>query len=339
MMMALLVVKSKIKNFYEHHYQVLRGVMKGVIAFVAMALIANHFSYVPMLNNMLILLAFAVICALTPDMITIVSVIGLCGVEILQVSALLSVSFVCIIVIYLLLFAKLEKRQCEVFLLVPILSMLQLGYVVPVAAALFCSPFMILAVAFGVFFDYYFSGVVSYQISQTGSAGQNQVLNSLNFVFDYIFSNPAFYVTLIGFCVAFLSIFFIRRSKNKNASNVAILVGSIAFLVIELISNIVLDLQMAVFPVVLQVLGSMAIAYVVQFFRITLDYHGTTKLQFEDDEYYYYVTAIPKYKVTVEDKVVTRILKEEEEEIPSDLKSELEKAIEEEMANNKDEEE
>lgn len=75
----------------------------------------------------------------------------------------------------------------------------------------------------------------------------------------------------------------------------------------------------------------------IQFFHLTLDYHGTRKLQFEDDEYYYYVTAIPKYKVAVVDKTVTRIMPEEEE-IPTDLRSELEKAMEEEMAetNNKD---
>lgn len=75
----------------------------------------------------------------------------------------------------------------------------------------------------------------------------------------------------------------------------------------------------------------------IQFFHLTLDYHGTRKLQFEDDEYYYYVTAIPKYKVAVVDKTVTRIMPEEEE-IPTDLRAELEKAMEEEMAetNNKD---
>lgn len=46
---------------------------------------------------------------------------------------------------------------------------------------------------------------------------------------------------------------------------------------------------------------------------------------------------IPKYKVAVVDKTVTRIMPEEEE-IPTDLRAELEKAMEEEMAetNNKD---
>ena len=65
----------------------------------------------------------------------------------------------------------------------------------------------------------------------------------------------------------------------------------------------------------------------MQFFRLTLDYHGTRKLQFEDDEYYYYVTAVPKIKVAAVDKTVTRIVPDEDDE-NQDLRSELEKELE-----------
>ena len=50
-------------------------------------------------------------------------------------------------------------------------------------------------------------------------------------------------------------------------------------------------------------------------------------MQFEDDEYYYYVTAIPKFAVAVGDKTVTRILPEEVAEVQSELKEEVEKAL------------
>ena len=36
------------------------------------------------------------------------------------------------------------------------------------------------------------------------------------------------------------------------------------------------------------------IAYLVQFFRMTLDYTGVHKLQFEDEEYLYYVKDAPE---------------------------------------------
>ena len=70
------------------------------------------------------------------------------------------------------------------------------------------------------------------------------------------------------------------------------------------------------------------IAYLVQFFRMTLDYTGVHKLQFEDEEYLYYVKAVPKMKVAPGDKTVTRI-EEDRDEGMIDLKEEIEKVLEE----------
>ena len=63
----------------------------------------------------------------------------------------------------------------------------------------------------------------------------------------------------------------------------------------------------------------------VQFFRMSLDYTGVRKLQFEDDEYFYYVKAVPKLKVAVVDKTVTKI--DDRDEAVIDLKNEIEKVL------------
>lgn len=72
------------------------------------------------------------------------------------------------------------------------------------------------------------------------------------------------------------------------------------------------------------------LAYIIQFFRMSLDYTGVRKLQFEDDEYFYYVKAVPKLKVAVVDKTVTRIEEVMEEE-KFDFKEEIVKVLEEDM--------
>jgi hypothetical protein len=43
------------------------------------------------------------------------------------------------------------------------------------------------------------------------------------------------------------------------------------------------------------ILVGAAAALVIQFFRCVVDYKSRESLQFEDEEYYYYVQAIPKY--------------------------------------------
>ena len=45
----------------------------------------------------------------------------------------------------------------------------------------------------------------------------------------------------------------------------------------------------------------------VQFLFFNVDYTRTEKVQFEDDEYYYYVKAVPKISVAAPDKKVKKI--------------------------------
>ena len=46
---------------------------------------------------------------------------------------------------------------------------------------------------------------------------------------------------------------------------------------------------------------------IVEFFAFHVDYSRAEKVQFEDDEYYYYVRAIPKITVATPSKTVKKI--------------------------------
>lgn len=54
-------------------------------------------------------------------------------------------------------------------------------------------------------------------------------------------------------------------------------------------------------------LFSLAVAFILQFFVFSVDYTRTEHVQFEDDEYYYYVKAVPKMTITKREKEVKRI--------------------------------
>ena len=58
---------------------------------------------------------------------------------------------------------------------------------------------------------------------------------------------------------------------------------------------------------ILGTIGSAAIAIVIQFFRRALDYTAVENVQFEDDDYYYYVKAVPKINVSMPQMRVKRI--------------------------------
>lgn len=333
MMMTLLVLKSRIKNLYEKHYRILRGVLKAMIMFGVLVIVTQQLNYNNSLGYYFVLAAMAILCGVTPDIVSTVITIFVAAAEIASVSLLMAFAVFLVLVIYLLLFGRLEKKQCELILAIPLLSAIHIGYVVPVLAALFFSPVMIPAVIMGVIMKYVVLGVMDYNTAGAASLSEGSSLNALQYLTDSVLQNKMLIVTVIAYCFGFLCIYFIRRSKIRHGSQIGILVGAIVMMAIELLSNILWDLNRNLMALTLQVVLAMAIGYVVQFFRLTLDYHGTRKLQFEDDEYYYYVTAIPKFKVAVVDKTVTRIVPKEEDSF--DLREELEKVLEEEAKEKK----
>ena len=58
---------------------------------------------------------------------------------------------------------------------------------------------------------------------------------------------------------------------------------------------------------IVMALLSMGIVYVLQFMILAVDFTRTEYVQFEDDDYYYYVKAVPKVKVTTQNVKVKRI--------------------------------
>lgn len=330
-MMALLILKSKIKNFYEKHYRLVRGILKVCVVFAVLLIITTQMNYQTMLGQYWLLLGIALICGVTPDLVSILSILAVVEGEIYQVSQLLAISLILVILIYYLLFGRLTKKQSIILLSVPVLSVIHLGYVVPIVAGLFFSPIMLPAMMVSVFLYFVMTGVQEYALAVSRVTEESTPVAALQYLVEYLKGNRLFLILLTAFVLTFVCTYLIRRTKIQYASQVAILVGAILILSILLLSNIALDLEVDLLRVVISILCSVAIAYVVQFFRMTLDYQGTRKLQFEDDEYYYYVTAVPKFKVAVVDKTLTRIVPDDDDE-NLDLKTELEKELEEDFS-------
>ena len=99
----------------------------------------------------------------------------------------------------------------------------------------------------------------------------------------------------------------IKRASINNSWTIAILVGGIVDFVIILVGNIVFGTGSSVVWIIVGTVISMLLAYVLQFFVFSVDYSRIEHTQFEDDEYYYYVKAVPKINVTAPEMNVKRI--------------------------------
>jgi hypothetical protein len=78
-------------------------------------------------------------------------------------------------------------------------------------------------------------------------------------------------------------------------------------MVLFLAGALVMQVKVPIIPLLIGTLVSLLIALIVEFFVFSVDYSRTEYAQFEDDEYYYYVKAVPKMSIAIPEKKVKKI--------------------------------
>ena len=119
--------------------------------------------------------------------------------------------------------------------------------------------------------------------------------------------NNQLFLVIAAFIITTLVVYFIRRSSVNNAWIIAIIVGGVVDCVIILVGALILNTEYSIIEVILGSVGSILLGCIIQFFVFSVDYSRTEHTQFEDDEYYYYVKAVPKINVVAPEMNVKRI--------------------------------
>ena len=137
--------------------------------------------------------------------------------------------------------------------------------------------------------------------------GVEEAANEFSNIISGIVGNKEMMVMIAAFAVALVLVYIIRRSSVDNSWKIAIAVGSIGLIIFTLIGDIVTDTQISIPGVIIGTIIAALLMLVLEFFAFNLDYSRTEKVQFEDDEYYYYVKAVPKVTVATPERKVKKI--------------------------------
>ena len=141
-------------------------------------------------------------------------------------------------------------------------------------------------------------------------AATSKIVVALN----QLLGNREMYLVLAIMVVTLVIVYIIRRMSIEHAWAVAIIFGILFEAVGMIAGDMVLGISGKTVTILVGSIISCVIAFVIQFLFSNLDYSRTERLQFEDDEYYYYVKAVPKAIVAGTDKKVTRFGGKEEQD-------------------------
>lgn len=305
-MSSLLVTKEYIKQIYTKNQAYIDPILKFALAMIVFILINKKIGYMERIDSMAIVLVAALFCSFMP--LKTIAFLGALFMMLHYYALSLECALVVLamFMVMFLLFLRFAPRETLVVLVTPILFALKIPYVIPVAMGLFGGPASIVSVSFGVIISY----LVEYtemNASTITSMGSETMMSKLRYILDGLIGNKAMIVTIAAFAITLLLVYIIRRMSMDYSWTVAMIVGILANVVVLLMGDLIMDLNYNILGIILGSAVAGAICFVLQFLFFNLDYRRTEKVQFEDDEYYYYVKAVPKITVSTPDKKVKRI--------------------------------
>ncbi len=312
-MMDLLVIKEQIKRYYQKMSLYIDPIFKFAIACIVFMVINLQLGYNPKLSSLPVVLGLSTICAFMPSVILVILSMAVTIGQVYTVSKLLAVLVAIILVILYCFFSKFTPNFGYVVLSIPILCALHIPYCIPILLGMIGTPIAIVPIACGVGI-YYLIGVVKELSNYTIGLSIEDVLYLFHTVMDDWATNTGMYFTIGVFCVVILVTYIIRKQEFDYSFEIAIVAGGVINLLGFLIGNLGFDIKVNLLQMILGTLGSIIIVYVIWFFRLTLDHTAIERVQFEDDDYYYYVKAVPKMKVTAPEKNIQKINEKKETE-------------------------
>lgn len=306
-MTTLLEIKEKLIRFYGKNEMYLLPVIKFVFALFTFLMINNSIGYMKFISRTPVALILALVCSVIPvnGMIVLAALVSLLDFYALSLEVCL-VGLLLFAVIYFIYFRFAPKSGFNA-ILTPICFKLHIPYIVPVGTGLLSEAYSVISVACGTVLYFFIRGVGE-NANALGSAAEESDSSASKIVIalNQLVGNKEMYLVLVIFVIAALMVYLIRRLDIEHAWTIALMSG-ILFEMIGLTAGyLLLGISGRTVGVIAGSIVSGLIAFLIEFLFFNLDYSRTEKLQFEDDEYYYFVKAIPKSLVTEKDKQIKR---------------------------------
>lgn len=305
-MTALLELRENLKKIYSRNEAFILLVIKFLLGVIVLSIINGKMGYMTKLDNIAIVLIVSLLCSFLPTgfMALFAMMFAVLHMYALSIETA-AVGLVVFLLLYLL-FLRFTAKEALVVVLTPVLCMLKLPYVMPVAMGLIGTPASCVSVGCGVVVYYLLQTVIT-NAPTINSMGAEEATAKLRLLIDGMLGNKAMLVMIAAFAITVIVVYLIRRMSVDHSWTIAMVAGVMIEVMILLVGDLMYDTNLSIVSALLGAVVTLIACKIIEFFRFCLDYSRTEKVQFEDDEYYYYVKAVPKMTVAAPTNTVKKI--------------------------------
>ena len=306
-MMELLEFKEKLKALYARFGAFAGPAIKFLLGFLSVVMLNQNLGFMARIDNMPAALFLGIVCMALPSggMALLAGIVMLA--HITAVSLELAAIVLALLLAVLLLYYGFQPGDSYLLVVTPLLFMLKIPYAVPLVVGLAGGIISIIPVSCGIFIYYIISYVKQNAGTLTGESAASEMVQKYTQIVKDILFNQDMLLMTAAFALCILVVFVVKNLSIDYAWPVAIAAGTVTQLLVFLMGDFMFSVSVDMLQLLLGVLAGCAVAGIYNFFVLALDYSRTEYVQFEDDDYYYYVKAVPKITVSTTDVTVKHI--------------------------------
>ncbi len=306
-MVRFLKIRERFFRFVGRYEMYVMAAVRFVIAFAAFSLINSTTGYMKVLSDYPIALIFALLCSFLPAGLMVFLGAVLILLQFYALSPVLCLVTAMIFIILFCLYLRFSDRKALYAVLTPLLSAFGIPYVMPVASGFFGQPYAVISAICGEVAYFILKHVNASSALFTASGETGDASGSITLAVTEILTDQEMYIYLAAFAVAAVAVYCIQKLPVDYAHLASVAVGIVIQLIMIGGGEIFLGNTQALIRVLIGCVVSLAISFFIVLMTRSLDYSRAERVQFEDDEYYYYVKAVPKALVKPADRQVKHI--------------------------------
>lgn len=295
-------------KFFKTYERWVVGMMKFLLCIIALMIINHHIGYVDPLAKGYIVFAIALLGIMLPIQYIIVLFMTVISGHLLVFNVIIGGISIFVFLLVYFGFIRLYPKESLIILLVMLGFPFNLHYVLVICAALLGSIGALVAICIGLI------GVAGMHSLQMIIQNMTEIVSPLELVessAEIVTSTVLFNPELLGSIVVFVGVFsiiyIVRRQSVDYAPYIAIALGAMIMLFGFGMASLFLEIKVELLTVGIWTTVGVCLAVVIQLFYRPMDYSRVENVQYEDEENYYYVKIVPKFKVGVQEQKVEQI--------------------------------
>lgn len=311
-MNSLYVWKEEMQKLYARYAKYIDKVLQLILGILVFGMINSKIGYMELAASDYVTAGLAILFTFLPPVYMAVAAAALVLLHMFSLSLAVFAVTAAIFLMMFIFYFRFAPGTALILLMTPLAFLFKIPYVIPVIYGLIGTPVYLVPVACGTIVYFMLHLVSGSAMAFKGGAGAEGMLQAVTEFTKQVFTNKEMMIYVLAFSVSLLIVYAIRRSSFDYAWKVAIAVGIISNIVLVVSGELVFDVHIPYGSMIVGNIVAALIAVVLEFFVFAVDYSRTERIQFEDDEYYYYIKAVPKISVSAPRKTVKKINERQE---------------------------